>query len=136
MPITFLTGKLGAGKSLTAVARMREYAGEGRRIAGNLDLHLDKFASHSRSKVSYTRIPDRPTAADLMALGSGNDTYDENNNGLLVLDELATWLNARNWQDPNRKALLDWFVHARKYGWDVIFLVQDISMVRLLGLGC
>ena len=76
-------------------------------------------------------IPDRPTAADFYALGLGKpaDDYDEDNNGLLVLDEILTWLNVRAWNDKGRAELIEWFVHARKYGWDIIFLVQSITVV-------
>ncbi|GBG15202.1 flagellar P-ring protein [Novimethylophilus kurashikiensis] len=131
MAVYFVTGKLGAGKSLAAIQRIRDYAANGNKIAGNLDVYLDKLCTNPRSKVSYIRIPDRPTAADLYALGEGkpSDDYDEEHNGLLVLDELVTWLNSRSWNDKGRKDLIDWFVHARKFGWDIIFLVQSIEAV-------
>ncbi len=66
---------------------------------------------------------------DLNAIGRGNKTYDEKLNGLLVLDECGTWLNTRSWNDKSRQPVLDWFLHARKLGWDIIFLVQNISLV-------
>ncbi len=129
MAVYFVSGGLGAGKTLAAVGQLRNYALNKCQIAGNIDIFLQHFANSPRSKVTYTRIPDRPTADDLFALGNANLTYDEDNNGLLVLDELATWLNARAWNDKGRAALIDWFVHARKYGWDIIFLVQSIDAV-------
>ena len=48
---------------------------------------------------------------------------------MLVLDELASWFNARSWNDKTRQPLIDWFIHARKYHWDVILLVQDVSVI-------
>lgn len=129
MAVYFVSGGLGSGKTLAAVGQLRQYAINRCQIAGNLDIFLEHFGSSPRSKVTYTRIPDRPTADDLYALGTANDTYDEDNNGLLVLDELATWLNSQSWNEKGRKELRDWFVHARKYGWDIIFLVQSIEAV-------
>ena len=131
MPVYIVYGNLGSGKTLAAVGRLRDYASRGNRIAGNIDLYLEHFALTPFSKTSYTRLPDRPTAEDLHALGRGKPKgdYDEDNNGLLVLDEIATWLNSRTWNERGRAALMDWFVHARKYGWDVIFLVQYIDMM-------
>lgn len=129
MAIYFVTGKLGAGKSLAAVGKLVEYARNKSRIAGNLDIYLEKFSHSPRSKTTYCRIPDRPIAVDLIALGRGQDGYDEDDNGLLVLDEVATWLNSRTWNQKDRAALIDWFIHARKYGWDIIFLVQSIEAV-------
>jgi len=129
MAVYFVSGGLGSGKTLAAVGQLRQYAINKCQIAGNLDIFLEHFATSPRSKVTYTRLPDRPTAADLYSLGIANDTFDEENNGLLVLDELATWLNSQSWNEKGRKELRDWFVHARKYGWDIIFLVQSIEAV-------
>ena len=128
MAVYFVTGKLGSGKTLACVGKLRDYALEGRRIAGNLDLNLDKLTS-KRSKTVYTRVPDKPRVEDLVALGRGTESYEENTFGALILDECGTWFNSRNWNDKARKPVLDWFLHARKLGWDIYLLVQDISQV-------
>jgi len=126
MGVSFVTGKLGAGKGKFAVMKLREAAVlEGRRIAGNVDLYLDHFAK-KKAKVRYVRVPDKPTVRDLVALGHGNpESYDEDRNGLLVLDELGTWLNSRSFQDKERSGVLDWLIHARKHGWDVLMICQN-----------
>nr|WP_240297107.1 zonular occludens toxin domain-containing protein [Escherichia coli] len=31
--------------------------------------------------------------------------------------------------DKDRQPVIDWFLHARKLGWDIIFLIQDISIM-------
>lgn len=122
-----ITGTLGNGKTLCAVDRIRSYLWKGRRVATNLDLTLEKMLPSKNRTAQVVRLPDRPTAADLDALGLGCDVLDESRYGLLVFDELATWLNSRSWDDPGRKALLDWLVHSRKRRWDVIFLIQHIE---------
>ncbi len=139
MSVYFVSGGLGAGKTLASVGQLKQHAINRTPIAGNIDLFLDKFSDSAFSKVTYIRVPDRPCAADLYALGYGKpeDDYDEDNNGLLVLDEMATWMNAQTWNEPGRKDLRDWFLHSRKYGWDVIFLCQSIDamdsqLVKLL----
>jgi hypothetical protein len=125
VPIYGVYGKLGTGKSKYCVYVAQQVIGVGRRCAGNLDIYLDKLLPSHR-KVAYTRIPDKPTARDLFAIGHGNPTsYEEDNNGVLILDELGTWLNARSFQDPERAPLLDWLIHARKYGWDVYLICQN-----------
>lgn len=125
MGVSFVTGKLGAGKGKFAVMKLREAVLEGRRIAGNVDLYLDHFAK-KKAKARYIRVPDKPTAHDLMALGHGNpESYDEDRNGLLVLDELGTWFNSRSFQDRERAPVLDWLIHARKHGWDVLLICQN-----------
>ncbi|MDR3412607.1 MAG: zonular occludens toxin domain-containing protein [Formivibrio sp.] len=130
MSVFIVTGVLGGGKSIMTVSKMREYAKEGRRIAGNIDINLKHLLRNPRSKVSYTRVPDLPTATDLDCIGRGYEgDHDEEKNGLLILDECAIWMNAREWNDGRRKALINWLVHARKLGWDVYMLVQHIDMV-------
>lgn len=70
-------------------------------------------------KPRIIRMPDKPTVSDLNAIGNANPTYDEELNGLLVRDECGTWFNARGWQDMSRAPVLEWFLHARKLGWNV-----------------
>jgi hypothetical protein len=39
----FLTGKLGSGKNLCAVGRIKEYLRKGLTVATNMDLNLDQL---------------------------------------------------------------------------------------------
>jgi hypothetical protein len=127
----FVTGKLGGGKTLASVGKIRDYLRQGRIVATNLDLKLEHLlpSMWDQSKLEVYRVPDKPTAADLERLPSGNTSYDESKNGLLVLDECGTWFNSRTWNDKSRQEVIDWFLHARKKGWDCMFIVQDVSLV-------
>lgn len=128
MPVYAVIGKLGTGKTKFGVWQAQRALREGRRIASNVDLHLDKLVPTKRC--SYVRLPDHPSAFDLLAMGHGNpDSYDEDRNGVLLLDEMGTWLNTRSFQDKGRAALIDWFLHARKYGWDIYFFVQSAELM-------
>lgn len=135
MAVYFITGGLGSGKGLAAIQKIHEYANEGKIIAGNIDVYLQNLCTKETSKTTYIRIPDKPTKFDLDCLPSGNDTYDNDNNGLLVLDECLTWLNSRNWQDKTREGVIDWLIHSRKHGYDVMLLVQDFEVIdkQLIG---
>lgn len=128
MPVYSVEGKLGTGKTKFTVWRAQEALQQGRRVASNVDLSCHILTP--RRRTSYVRIPDKPTAEDLEAMGHGNpESYDEDRNGILILDELGTWLNSRAFQDKGRAAILDWLIHARKYGWDVYLIVQDAGMI-------
>lgn len=130
MSVYVITGKLGSGKTLVCVGRIYDYLAKGCRVATNLDIFMEHLAERSDSMAFVERLPDYPTADALAALGSGNDTYDEERNGLLVLDECGTWLNTRAWAgDKGRQPMLDWMLHARKHGWDVLLIVQDLQIV-------
>jgi len=129
VPVTLVTGKLGAGKTLVSVGKIRDALMEKRRVATNLDLNLDKLLPINARHVSCVRLPDKPTVADLDMLGLGSESPDESTNGLIVLDELGTWLNARQWGDKQRQGVIDWLLHSRKKGWDVIFLCQHQNLI-------
>lgn len=118
-----ITGTRGAGKSLVAVARLRDYIMEGKPVATNIDLNLAKLVGRAPAAPVY-RMPDRPTAEDFDALPAVHDTGIEEKNGALVLDECAVWLNAREWGDKDRQQIIDWLLHSRKRGWDLFFIVQ------------
>lgn len=128
MSVYIVTGKLGSGKSLASVGRIRDYLRAGRRVATNLDLYLDDLLG-TKSRATVTRLPDKPRVVDLNNIGKGNETRDEKKNGLLVLDECGSWLNSRAWQDKERAGFIEWVLHARKLGWDVILLVQHVEMI-------
>lgn len=131
MTVYVVTGKLGAGKTLAAVGKIIEYLSQGRRVATNLDIRVENFKNPFNRNISITRVPDKPLSLDLDALGRGHDLDypNEEKNGLLALDEAGTWLNSRSWNDKTRRAVIDWFLHARKLRWDIILIVQDISIL-------
>ena len=128
MPVFSVEGKLGTGKTKFCVWRAQEAIAAGRRVASNVDIAAHLLNPSKPGKI--IRVPDKPTSADLCAMGHGNpESYNEEKNGLLILDELGTWLNSRSFQDKERAGLLDWLIHARKHGWDVYLIVQDAAMI-------
>jgi uncharacterized protein YnzC (UPF0291/DUF896 family) len=129
MAVYFVTGKLGAGKSLVSVGRIKDKLNKGLPVATNLDINLKNMMGRDKKNTRLYRVPDKPELFDLEALGVGNKTYDESLNGLLVLDECGTWFNSRTWADKGRQAVINWLLHARKKGWDIIFIIQDLSLV-------
>ena len=128
MAVFAVVGKLGTGKTKFCVWRAQDALWAGRKVASNVDLHTHILCP--RKRTSYVRLPDKPTAFDLEAMGHGNpDSYDEERNGVLVLDELGSWLNSRQFQDRGRAGLIDWLIHARKHGWDCYLIVQHLNML-------
>lgn len=128
MAVWLITGRLGSGKTLGTIDRIRKHLRKGLRVATNLDLNLDHLMpGWDRSTV--IRVPDLPSAEDLWSLGRGSATPNEEEFGLLVLDELAAWLNARSWNEAGRKEVVDWMIHARKQGWHVILIAQHADLI-------
>lgn len=128
MPVYIVTGKLGSGKTLAMVGRMRDYLEAGRPVATNVQLDVRKLLTR-KPKAAVLRLPDRPSVEDLLALGPVHSTGREELNGALVLDECGTFLNSRQWGDKGRQAFIDWLLHSRKLGWDVFLIVQHSSLL-------
>lgn len=129
MAVYVMTGRLGSGKTLISVKRIRDYLRSGARVATNLDLKIEHLLPITDRGARVVRIPDKPTVADFEMLGEGSDTVEESKHGLIILDELGTWLNSREWGDKGRKEVIDWLVQCRKWRWDVIFICQSVNMI-------
>jgi hypothetical protein len=129
MAVYCVTGRLGAGKTLACVGRLRDALLQGRRVATNLDINIEFLLPRQRRKVDIIRIPDKPVAEDLEAIGLGTPTPDEAFNGIIVLDELGSWLNSRGWSDKSRQPFIDWLIHSRKKGWDILLICQHINQI-------
>lgn len=131
MPVYFVQGKLGSGKTLAGIHRIQEALNQGRRVATNIDLRLEKLVNPWAKKTFVLRMPDKPSGFDFNALPLGyeGDYKSEDFNGDLHLDECAIWFNSRTWNDKSRSSIIEWIVHARKKRWNIYFYVQDIDVV-------
>lgn len=130
MAFYIVTGRLGSGKSLLAVSKIRDHLMAGLRVATNLDINPEYLLPPDVRKIDLIRLPDLPNVFDLEALGKGSKHYaDESKFGLLVIDEASGSFNAREWADKGRQAVIDWFKHARKNRWHVYILIQSASML-------
>jgi hypothetical protein len=130
MSVYFITGKLGAGKTLASVGRIREYLKQGRAVATNLDLNVEHLLPKWQKDINITRLPDKPNIDDLEMLPVPYEgEYNENKTGALVLDECGTWFNTREYRDKSRQPLINKLLHIRKAGWDVFFIIQHIEMI-------
>ena len=123
-----ITGKKGNGKSIFAVGAIRDALAAGKKVATNLDIHLEQFGNPYSTK-SLLRVPDCPSRSDLDAIGRGQAGVVEDDNGILVLDEVSKFLNSRTWGDKGRNDVLDWLVHSRKLGWDVYMIAQGPEQI-------
>ena len=125
--IYVITGHLGSGKSLLSVELAFQYLRAGKRVASNITLNCE-HALPARSRAAPIKLPYVPTAAHLDSIGKGYEgDYNEDRFGLVLLDEAGSWLNARDWNDKDRRGLFTWVTHARKHGWDVALIVQDFE---------
>lgn len=123
-----IVGRKGTGKSLTAIGIIRDALIKNKRVATNLNVHLDKLMHHSSKKI-VTRIPDHPSLSDFEAIGRGQEGVVEDYNGIIILDEVSHFMNSRQWGDKERLKLLEWLTQSRKMGWDVYYLTQGLRQL-------
>lgn len=131
----FIEGVKRSGKTKFAVDLMAGYINRGCKVATNLDLFLENLAPDSDNSV--IRLPDHPRSCDFIALESAYpeldpdkpETYDESKNGLVLIDELLTFLNSRDWKDKDRAIIVSWMVQMGKFGWDLVAIGQDFESV-------
>lgn len=129
MAVYIVTGNLGSGKSLVAMGKMRDYLWRGRRVATNVNVHVEHLISGNHPS-NILRVADHPTSDFLWnELGFGSDTKDESKFGMLLLDEVGTWLNSREWKSTDRQRVIDWFIHSRKRRWDCYLVCQSVNMI-------
>lgn len=143
MIFRFVTGRLGTGKTLVSVGVAMTYLKRGAMVATNVDFYPEHFKNKHNKSTRIYRLPDHPSSDDLKSLPVGNPTlvrgvdgsympglnYDPSQNSLLLLDELAQFLNTRNFADKDRLKIISFLVLLRKRGWDAYFIVQHIDMV-------
>lgn len=171
-PINFVTGTLGSGKSYIGMRYIFHYLVGNKPIAANFDLvgnwwetvadlrrssiwdRLDRWDKKERGlqaagdryremgeirKLAY-RFDVQDDLYDFDLPGEGEDR------GLLVLDEQALTMNARNWEDRKRRETaqygnnmksLQFYINMRKLGWSALVLAhsheQLDSQLRMMG---
>lgn len=128
MPNWAFTGRTGQGKGLCSVGFMRDYIARKKTVATNMDIFPEHFRDKNNKDIYIVRLPDVPTVQDFIDLGLGNpEPEDEDENGLIMLDEAGTILNSRAWNEKGRKEMIDWIRHRRKYGWNMAFQIQGLN---------
>lgn len=139
----FVTGPVGAGKTVNMVNIMVGYLNEGRPVATNIDVYPEHMPLNEIGKQTpIIRLPEEPRSSDLENLGyayerpkktalwsAEEQLYDESKNGCLALDETAFFMNTRDWNNPDRAQLIKWLRLVRKRGWNAFLGVQDIESI-------
>ncbi|WP_368165808.1 zonular occludens toxin domain-containing protein [Aeromonas sp. R9-1] len=143
----FVTGPVGAGKTVLLVRLIAGYLNDGRPVATNIDVYPEEMPLNEVGrKTPIIRLPDEPRVQDLQNLGYAYQRdespnylyqnsseritkYNESRNGMLALDETAFFMNSRDWNNPERKQLIRWLRLVRKRGWNCFLAVQDIDSI-------
>lgn len=127
-------GTRGGGKGAFGCHMVTQYIESNRRIATNFDLFLEHIPAKNQHS-DITRIPDKPNAQHLYALGQAYDfdrndpsSFDPSKNGLMLIDEISLFLSSK--KNPEYEELNAFFMLSRKMGWNIIFICQNKEQAR------
>lgn len=141
--IEIFTGRLGGGKTYYAVMRIRDALAEGRTVATNIELNVERLFAHLAEDYCV-EVPrenlilyndSREMARSLPSCVPCGTQVLPN---LIVLDEAHLFFNARDWKTTHdgMRSVLEFLTQSRKAAIDCIFITQhqnnlDAQFVRL-----
>jgi len=109
--ITVVEGRPGMGKSVWLVAQIMLWLRRGKTVYTNVEIHDQKILNKYDGKLFYIE-----TLEDIISLREGK----------IILDEVQTYLNSRNWSTLDIRFQLLLQQH-RKRGLDIIGATQSVK---------
>lgn len=125
--IELYLGAVGSGKSYHALKRGLEKVTErGSFVVANFPIN----PKTQKEKERWIFLEDF-SPEDLIRLSFERKSYGKEGKALLIIDEAGIWFNSRDWQinPQKRKEWIKFFSQSRKFGYDVILIVQDERML-------
>lgn len=122
--IEVFEGRLGGGKTYSAVLRMVDAWVSGATVCTNVSVLWDNVKKYVLEVFGLILDDRQFIFLDDDKIGMFHRFTPRN--CLVVLDEAHLWFNARDWSQSNRE-LLAFLTQSRKYGTDIIFISQAAS---------
>lgn len=126
--IEVFEGRIGGGKTISAVERMLKYFAQGGKVFTNIELKLDACKKYLRENYfwdyqegQYILLNDLQIPEFHRHTCAGTPDAPV----LVVLDEAHLWFNSRDWNSTS-KELLTFLTQSRKQSTDVIFISQSL----------
>lgn len=125
--IEIFEGKIGGGKTYTAVERILEHIGAGGTVYTNVELHPEGIARYLRRRWGVIFEPDQYVSLEPEQIPKFCDHIEWGTIDLptlVVIDEAHIFFNSRAWKDASRE-LLTFLTQSRKACVDIIFIAQS-----------
>lgn len=136
MSIEMYTGFVGSGKTYHAVKECFDVANArlgSRYVISNIKLHetQNKFKRKINVPQRWLYVPtENITVEYLIRMSIEKEFYKKQGSCTLVIDEAGVPFNSRTQaRDPDRLTWIKFFSQSRHFGYDIILVVQDSSML-------
>ena len=132
--IQFITGALGAGKTLFAVSLLFEALCEGRSVVTNIEVNFDELSRLAELEAGVILDPRQLCIVDPEKDRLWQDKIPWGVMGCCVevfFDEIHLMYNARDWQkaDVLIRSLVEFLTQSRKAHVNITFIAQDAETV-------
>lgn len=150
--LSYVTGPMGAGKTLFACRRIVQGLTSGKYVVTNVRL-LDGWENYAARRIlRYSPLSwhkENMLAAKLRSRYIYLEHFEDatffklpeqkvgqESRGLMIWDEVHNDMNNRDWMEDGKKELLKWATQLRKLGWQAFFLSQhadntDVGLRRV-----
>lgn len=133
MAMTLYSGFVGSGKSYHATAEAVHFAEAWRGsgwVVANFPIKPAKHQLFKRDP-RWIYVDNEDFSPELLVRLSIDHGWDKRENScLLIFDEAGILFNARDWaRNSDRMAWIKFFSQSRKFGYDIIFIAQDMRML-------
>lgn len=135
MAIEMYTGFVGSGKTYHAVKECYSVAAAKmgkNHVISNIRLHdVTRFGKVKKVPERWHYVPtEKITVEYLITESIKNEYYKKQGSCTLVIDEAGVPFNSRTQtRDPERLTWIKFFSQSRHFGYDIILVVQDSSML-------
>lgn len=126
--ITVVSGKVGYGKTLDCVRRVRDHVARGGCVCTNIKLDVAQIGRAVGRRLSKFQIQPLSADSDPATIPTGDRRGKGNRKTIVLLDEALNWFQSSgSGRDPRKLAWSEWLRQSDKLGQDVWFVAQNFE---------
>lgn len=129
--IEIFEGRIGGGKTYSAVERMAQYVSNGGACWTNVEINLEGFRALCWKRYGWEVQPGQMNVLSdeqMAVFHRHSPSGVPGKPSLVVVDEAHLWFNSRDWCHTS-KELLTFLTQSRKVHTDVIFISQSVNNI-------
>lgn len=126
--ITVISGKVGYGKTLDCVRRVRDHLARGGCVCTNIRLDAGQIGRAVGRRLSKSQILPLSADSDPATIPTGDRRGHGHRKTIVLLDEALNWFQSSGGaKDPRKVVWSEWLRQSDKLGQDVWFVAQNFE---------